>query len=163
METAVNIIKQATKNTSMKLFNSEKAITFKSGYTSTIIAELTVLTNNGNKTPYPLIAMFTELVTEKTDGGLLEFNIPKIAICCRTIDGLSEAQRLEHNFKEILYPIFEEFQNQLQKIDLGYDLILQRSDVAYYTESNSKSGKFNDMIDAIIVKNTKIKTTLNKC
>ncbi|MDR1112791.1 MAG: hypothetical protein LBL18_03400 [Bacteroidales bacterium] len=163
METAVNIIREAVRETSLKMFDSESKITFSSGYTSTIINEITLLTISGNKSPFPLIAMFTEQVTESISNNILTVTIPKIVICCRAVENLTEKQRIATSFKKVLHPIFEEFQKQLIKLNLSYNLTINRSDVPYYTESNSKSGKFNEMVDGIIIKNLKIKVLIKNC
>ena len=164
---AIDILKKCVERTDFNLREKfEKAssfIHFESGYTYTIINSITQLADGID--PYPVIAVFTEGMKETYSKGntFLEFNVPKITIAIRTIDDLTESQRLETNFKETLYPIFEEFSKQLKKVNFSYDHQISKSDIPYYNESNGTANTFNDKLDGIVIKDLKMKVSLKHC
>ena len=161
---AIDILREVVNETDLKLRDKfEKYIHFESGYTSTIVNSLTQLMEGPD--PYPIIAVFTEGLKESysKNNTVLEFTAPKITIAIRTIDGLTETQRLETSFKNVLYPIFVELCNQLRKVNFSYELQINKYDIPYYTESNSRANTFNDMLDGIVIKDLKMKVLLNNC
>ncbi len=164
---AIDIIKMCVEITDYKLLEkfdkSVAFIHFESGYSNTIINSITQLANGMD--PYPIIAVFTEGLKETYSKGnsFIEFNVPKISIAIRTVDDLTESQRLETSFKETLYPIFEEFSKQLKKINFSYDLQITKSDIPYYNESNGTANTFNDKLDGIVIKDLKMKVSLKHC
>lgn len=164
---AIDILKKCVERTDLKLREkfkkSDSFIHFESGYSNTIINSITQLADGMD--PYPIIAVFTEGLKETYSKGnlFIEFNIPKITIATRTIDDLTESQRLETNFKETLYPIFEEFSKQLKAVNFSYDLQIQKSDIPYYNESNNTANTFNDKLDGIVIKDLKMKVSLKHC
>ena len=94
------IFKGCSVKTDLKLRDKfQKSIHFESGYTSTIVNSLTQLMEGLD--PYPIIAVFTEGLKERysKNNSIIEFTAPKITIAIRTIDGLTETQRLETSFK----------------------------------------------------------------
>ena len=164
---AIDILKRCVERTDFglqKKFNkTEPFIHVESGYSNTIINSITQLANGMD--PYPIIAVFTEGLKETYSKGnsFIEFNVPKITIAIRTVDDLTESQRLETSFRETLYPIFEEFSMQLHKINFSYDLQITKSDIPYYNESNSNANTFNDKLDRIVIKDLKMKVSLKHC
>lgn len=162
--TAIDILRECTTKASERLKDKfAKPIHFESGYTSTIVNSLSQLV--AGLDPYPIIAVFTENLIEvySKNNTILEFTVPKITIAIRTIDGLTEHQRLETNFKKVLYPIFDEFCKQLKEVNFAYDLKINKFDIAYYTESSSRANTFNDMLDGIVIKDLKMKVLLRNC
>lgn len=164
---AIDILKKCVERTDIglqKKFNkTEPFIHFESGYSNTIINSITQLAEGMD--PYPIIAVFTEGLKETYSNGnsFIEFNVPKISIAIRTIDDLTESQRLETSFKETLYPIFDEFSKQLKKVNFSYDLQISKSDIPYYNESNGTANTFNDKLDGIVIKDLKLKVSLKHC
>lgn len=164
---AIDIIRKCVERTDFKLRKkfekSDAFIHFESGYSNTIINSITQLANGMD--PYPIIAVFTEGLKETYSKGnsFIEFNVPKITIAIRTVDDLTESQRLETSFKETLYPIFNEFSKQLNKVNFSYDLQITKSDIPYYNESNSTANTFNDKLDGIVIKDLKMKVSLKNC
>jgi len=155
MVTAIDILKSVVQKTDEVLrdkFGKDISfIRFESGYTATVVNAITNLMQ-GSYDPYPLIAVFTEGLKESYTDYLVEFTAPKIIIVVRAVPNLTEEQRIETNFRDFLYPIFEEFEKQLQNIHHGYELKLKRSDVPHYSESANNANTFNDIVDGIIIK-----------
>lgn len=164
MKTAIDIIRECVERTDLALrpfFSVQQPfIHFESGYTPTVINSLTELCGSRCYDPYPLVAMFTEGMTEKRDAYCVEFHVPKMILAVRSVENLTEAQRLEVSFQRVLYPIFEELERQLALADNSYGLKLERSDVPYYTESGGQANTFNDMLDGIIVRNLRMSVPL---
>lgn len=162
MTTAIDILRKTVEETDRSLrdtFSVDKPfIHFESGYTPTIVNSLTVLSESRAIDPYPLVAVFTEGLTETSSGGLLEFFVPKIVIAVRAVENLTEQQRLDTSFRQYLHPIFEVFAQKLRLAHYGYDLEIVHSDVPYYTENVKKtSNAFNDMLDGVVVKGLRMK------
>lgn len=161
MRTATDIIRECVERADLRLrpvFSVSKPfIHFESGYTPTVVNSLTELSQGFGYEPYPLVAVFTEGLTEKRLSGLMEFHVPKMIIAVRAVENLTEAQRIEVSFRKVLHPIFTELEHQLQAEDFSYGLSLERSDVPYYTESGGQASTFNDMLDGIIIRNLRMK------
>ncbi|MDD6581607.1 MAG: hypothetical protein PUF10_02870 [Bacteroidales bacterium] len=161
MITAIGILSEcvakADKELRKKFRKSGVFLHFESGYTSTIVNAITTLSQGHATQPYPLVAVFTEGLTEIKRNGWIEFTVPKIAIVVPTTSNKSEAQRIKENFVPILYPIFEELERQLEKVYFGYDFAVTRKDIPYFTESASKGNTYNGLIDGIVIQNLKMK------
>ena len=107
MTTARDILQLATERTDRALrglFDKSGAfIRFASGHSATIENETTQLVKSSHSyNPFPMVAMFTEGVTESSDKGLLEFRIPKIAIVIRTLDNTTEVQKIDDSFRKVV-------------------------------------------------------------
>lgn len=161
MRTAIDILRYAAAkaDTDTRAFfgKRDEFIHFESGYTPTIVNSLTNLSLSSVYEPYPLIAAFTEGLTEKQETYWVDFTIPKIIIAIRATESLTESQRLESSFNGVLYPICQAFEKALQQFHNGYELSFMRSDVPFYTESDGRGNTFNDMLDGIIIKNLSMK------
>jgi len=164
MKTAIDIIRECVERTDLALRPSfsvqQPFIHFESGYTPTIVNSLTELCGSTSYEPYPLVAVFTEGMTEVQGTYDVSFRIPKMIIAVRSVENLTEAQRLEVSFQRVLYPIFNELERQLRSADFSYGLALERSDVPYYTETGGQANTFNDMLDGIIVRNLSMRVLL---
>jgi len=158
MKTAIDIIRQAVENVSTTLGYE---VSFVHGNTLTIVNYITRLRQEGLNKVYPAICLFTEGYVENQESWFVEFTIPKIAICTVSIENATEKQRLESNFTNIIYPIFEELSKELKKIHLGYNLIINRTDIPYFAESEANT--FNQLVDGCIIKNLKIKADNMVC
>lgn len=161
MRTAVAIlsecVRRADEALKAKFRKTGVFLHFESGYTSTVVNAITTLSQGNAKQPYPLVAVFTEGLTETHHDGYLEFTVPKIAIVVPTTANKTEAQRIRDNFVPMLYPIFEELEKQLKRVHFGYDLFVSRKDIPYFTESGSKANTYNGLIDGIVITNLKMK------
>jgi len=164
MITAIDILKKATENVSQKL---KRKIDFHHGHHLTITNHITELQEKGKK-QFPAVIVFTERMTEKRDKYWIEFSIPKVAICTLTKLNATEKQRLESNFKTIIYPIFESFEKELQKLHYGYDFALNRTDIPYFVAESNKpkaenANTFNELVDGCIFPITKLKVMYEQC
>ena len=161
MRTAVGIlsdcVNRADKALKARFNKSGVFLHFESGYTSTIVNAITTLSQSKSSQPYPLVAVFTEGLIESHHDGLTEFTVPKIAIVVPTTSNKTEQQRIRDNFIPMLYPIFEELERQLQRVYFGYDLVVNRKDIPYFTESRSKANTYNGLIDGIVIANLRMK------
>jgi hypothetical protein len=153
MKTAIDILQTVTKKVSKKL---NMKITFQHGHTLTVVNYITQL-QKLNSNVYPAVIVFTEGI-EEWRNDFCEFKIPKIAICTLTKMDATEKQRLESNFQNNIYPIFEQLQKELQNIHYGYDLVLTRTDIPYFISSDKNV--FNQLVDGCIVKNLKMKVSI---
>jgi len=158
MKTAIDILKEATEKVSKTL---EMDITFQHGNTLTVVNYITNLQEKGVKKVYPAVIVFTEGMTEKREEYFIEFMIPKIAICTLTKLNATEKQRLESTFQNIIYPIFESLQNTLDKLHYGFNFVLTRTDIPYFTDENKNT--FNQLVDGCIIKNLKMKAMYEQC
>ncbi len=165
MRTATDIIRECVERADANLrplFGVRHPfIHFESGYTPTIINSLTNLEAGSLYEPYPLVAVFTEGMTEVRGVYDLGFSVPKMIIAVRAIENLTEQQRIEVSFRKVLHPIFEELERQLRLADFSYGFSLERSDVPYYTESGGQASTFNDMLDGIIIRNLRMRVLLD--
>lgn len=93
-----------------------------------------------------------------------------IMICTLTNPTDSTAQRIAGNFTNILYPIYDEFFNQLD--DSGYfedtgllGFEYQKIDCPYWNEDIAKGdyNQFNDFIDAIQIRKLKLIVNESTC
>ena len=156
MKTAEKVLREVTDLVSNKLGIN---ISFQHGNTQTVINHITEIVNH--KEAFPSIVMFTEGLTESFDGNFYEFKIPKIAICTMTVSDATEKQRLESNFENIVYPIFKVFSDEIKKIHHGYKLIINRTDIAY--TSNSGKNEFYQLVDGCIIKDLRLKLREDEC
>lgn len=166
MTTARDIILGAVERTDenlQSLFSKEEAfIRFLSGRSKTVENEATLLSMSTATDPFPMVAMFTEGVTEWNEGALHVFRIPKIAIVIRTLPSATEVQRLETGFRTVLHPIFEEFARQLEAVNHGYRLVIEHFDLPCMGNA-VKSASLNQLCDAVIIRNLKMKVYDKKC
>lgn len=150
MITLVDILKNITK-----IVSEETGIelSFHHGNTLTVVNYITKLRQELRV--FPAIILFTEGVYEIESIFYSEFYIPKIAICESTVDNATENQRLESNFKNIIYKIFKSFSNNLKEISLEPNLNIKRSDIPYFT-TNKNENKFNQLVDGSIITDLRI-------
>lgn len=172
MKTAIDILKECVEKTDLKLRskkvfgNSYEApfIHFESGNTQTIVNSVSKIMVDPTKDPFPLIAVFTENLKESysKNNTILEFNVSKISIAIRSVADLTESQRIQTSFKNILHKIFEEFSKQLNKVNFGFDLKIEKIDIPTNT-TNSKVNELNDTLDGIVIKDLKMRVLINNC
>ena len=166
MTTARDILQLATKRTDMSLRSAfckdDEFIRFMSGHSITIENEITRLFAGPTFDPFPLVAMFTEGLSESVENGILDFRVPKIAIVMRTRTDTTEKQKLDYGFKEVLHPIFEEFCVQLRRLHFGYDLKIERTDLPCVS-SGGRNASLNQLCDAVIIRNLRMKCPVKTC
>lgn len=118
---------------------------------------------------YPLVALF-QPYEEKYGGDYVEVNLHLI-IAVTTDENWKAEKRLTENFKPILYPIYQTLFEQISYSRLFNILDVNSIDHIKIDQfAWGKSGLygmegniFNDRIDAIEIKNLKIKVNLNTC
>lgn len=133
--------------------------------------EIPALLTTYNDTPqkYPLIAFF--LPAEQTNGndiGIAETDRLRFIIAAYSGDQTKRSkQRFTENFKPILYPIFDEFLNQMF---LDSRLFITDPDnISYikkdwpFWDDGKDTNPFNDVLDVIEVNFTKLKINLTYC
>lgn len=114
---------------------------------------------------YPLVALFQDFGERSTrDFGISEATFTLIIAKATRPDYVAE-ERYEHNFKPFLYPIYESLLKWIEKSGefLVYDKNLiqhEKIDRLFWGNSGlygSKANIFNDWIDAIEVKNMRLR------
>lgn len=164
--TARSILSEAVRQTDAGVRDffkkKEPFIRFTSGRSVTIEDEITKLSTSGIRNPFPLVAMFTEGMSEWSDGKMYGFSIPKIAIIIRTKLNTTEEQKLHDSFQNVLHPIYREFEFQLRKMYFGYGLRIEHTDLPCMSDSSGKTS-LNQLCDAVIVRNLKFRYLTNKC
>lgn len=160
MISAIDVIAGAVANTDralMKLHGTSRSILKYIYGSSSYIENEIMLMSESKKDPYPVVALFTEGVTETTQGVFTDVSIQKIVIAIPTAKpSASNEYKHVESFKKRLYEIMEEFEKSLRGIHFGYDLQVSRTDVTSY-RNRDKSAGLNDICDGIIVKGLKLK------
>lgn len=151
MITAVKVLRDLTERVSEK---TQIDVTFQHGNTLTVVNYITKLRES--RKVYPAIILFTENLTETNYSEYVEFSIPKIAICTTTVEDATERQRLESNFENIIFPVFRELEREIKRVHLGFDLVINRTDIPYFSE-NQLDNKFNQLVDGCLIRNLKIR------
>lgn len=151
MITAVKVFKGLTKKVSEK---TKIDVTFQHGNTLTVVNYISKLREL--KQVYPAIILFTEGLTEVNEVECYDFTIPKIAICTTTVLDATENQRLEKNFETIIFPIFKALEKEIKKVHIGFNLVINRTDIPYFSE-NQLENNFNQLVDGCLIRNLKIR------
>lgn len=119
---------------------------------------------------YPLIWLVVPYtVVETLIGGGCEIKGMQIIIATVTKQASTTPDRYATNFIPRLYPIYDELRKQIDKsgyfIDLDFDNVHERVDQPYWDgKENSSSGNlFGDFIDAIQLKNIRLKVNEETC
>lgn len=117
---------------------------------------------------FPLIGLFIPIIESRGR----QFDIygvenVRIVIAVNTPPGIRTPERLEDNFKPILYPIYLEFMNQLylDKRTIARtsgDFEHTKTDWPYY-DTEEKANAFGTYIDAIEIRNLQLNINLKHC
>ena len=174
IEPIVDKVSQKILSTLQDVDPSILAVNFMAGHPLEIVNRLQARTNNDalkfNK--YPLIALFLDAEEDRGNDIGVDAEVTLNLIIARsTKSDFIADQRLELNFKPILYPIYEEFLLQLY---LSGKFLVKSKDAIKHqkidrffwgTESNknNKANIFNDYIDCIEIKNLKLKVLKSNC
>lgn len=165
MVSAVEIIGKAVAKTNSRLQETlekdSKLLTYLHGSSQYIENEIVI--RSKSRDIYPVIALFTDGVTETSYNNVIEVSVPKIVIAIPTDKvNSSNEYKYKSSFKERLYVIYEEFEKQLKQLHFGYDFKVSKTDIVSY--SNGTSGtSLNEICDGIIIKNLNIKVIENYC
>lgn len=160
---------------SLQIINPDiQGVYFKHGHPLEIIRELQTMSKAANKKGqrYPLIALFRDFPEERgTDEGI--YSVPRlnIFIIALTNATFTTDQRKEKNFKPILYPILEEFFNQ---IAISGKFLPGRIGAFSYTQIDhyfwgresiygAEANIFTDWIDCIELKDFKLPVERYTC
>lgn len=135
-------------------------VRFMYGSTLSVVNEITLLRRRMEV--YPAIILFQEGIVETDKRYWYEYDIPKMAIATTTKYDLTDMQRINTTFQNVIYPIFNSFQKQLRLIDLNYELLLNRTDIPFYHE-NQNANTFNQLVDGCILRRFTIKEEKNRC
>lgn len=119
------------------------------GSTLSVVNQITLLQRQQDV--YPAIILFQEGLTETKYPYYTEANIQKMAICTLTKYDLTDMQRIHTTFKDVIYPCYDAFLSELQKIHSGYELIINRADIQFFNESGNKH-TFNQMVDGCVLR-----------
>ena len=87
------------------------------GHPSEVVNNLQEMTNEASlqNSKYPLIALFTDVPIRKGQSvGMYGDATVQVVICALSDRHYKAPQRMEETFKPILYPIYNEFLNQLR-------------------------------------------------
>lgn len=135
-------------------------VRFMYGSTLSVVNEITLLRRRMEV--YPAIILFQEGIIETDKRYWYEYDIPKIAIATTTKYDLTDMQRINTTFQNVIYPIFDSFQKQLRIIDLNYELLLNRTDIPFYHETQN-TNNFNQLVDGCIIRRFVLKEEKNRC
>ena len=135
-------------------------VRFMYGSTLSVVNEITLLRRRMEV--YPAIILFQEGIIETDKRYWYEYDIPKMAIATTTKYDLTDMQRINTTFQNVIYPIFDSFQKQLRIIDLNYELLLNRTDIPFYHETQN-TNNFNQLVDGCIIRRFVLKEEKNRC
>ena len=135
-------------------------VRFMYGNTISVVNEITMLRKRMEV--YPAIILFQEGITETEHRYWYEYDIPKIAIATTTKYDLTDIQRIKSTFTNIIYPIFDAFQREVNKIDLNYETLIVRTDIPFYHETQN-TNTFNQLVDGCIIRRLVIKELKERC
>ncbi|MBO7713572.1 MAG: hypothetical protein J6S85_08375 [Methanobrevibacter sp.] len=135
-------------------------VRFMYGSTLSVVNEITLLRRRMEV--YPAIILFQEGIVETDKRYWYEYDIPKMAIATTTKYDLTDMQRINTTFQNVIYPIFDSFQKQLRVIDLNYELLLNRTDIPFYHETQN-TNNFNQLVDGCIIRRFVLKEEKNRC
>lgn len=135
-------------------------VRFMYGSTLSVVNEITLLRRRMEV--YPAIILFQEGIIETEHRYWYEYDIPKIAIATTTKYDLTDMQRINTTFQNVIYPIFDSFQSQLRKVDLNYELLLNRTDIPFYHETQN-TNNFNQLVDGCIIRRFVLKEEKVRC
>lgn len=135
-------------------------VRFMYGSTLSVVNEITLLRRRMEV--YPAIILFQEGIVETDKRYWYEYDIPKMAIATTTKYDLTDMQRINTTFQNVIYPIFDSFQKQLRIIDLNYELLLNRTDIPFYHETQN-TNNFNQLVDGCIIRRFVLKEEKNRC
>lgn len=130
------------------------------GNTLSVVNEITLLRKRMEV--YPAIILFQEGIIETNKQYYTEYDIPKVAIATTTKYDLTDMQRIKTTFANVIYPIFNAFENEIKKIDLDYNLELNRTDIPFFHE-NQNANTFNQLVDGCIVRRFVLKVERDRC
>lgn len=135
-------------------------VRFMYGSTLSVVNEITLLRRRMEV--YPAIILFQEGIIEIEHRYWYEYDIPKMAIATTTKYDLTDMQRINTTFQNVIYPIFDSFQKQLRVIDLNYELLLNRTDIPFYHETQN-TNNFNQLVDGCIIRRFVLKEEKDRC
>lgn len=171
------IVKKVSTNLTVDLQAIDQNITgvhYDHGHPLEVIETLTQKDSSNvhrfNK--YPLVALFQDF-SEKNSSNPSQGIEPvfHVAIINATRPDYKASERYTKNFKPILYPIYDELLNQINKSTVFFttgksSISHIKTDRLYWGREGlwGKEGNiFNDWVDAIEIKDLKLKTYLNNC
>lgn len=142
------------------------AVNYLYGMPLEIVKVLTQYVDTPQK--YPLIALFMPIQEiNGTDIGIAETGNLRFVIAGFSQQNWRTSERYANNFKPILYPILDEFLNQmfldrrLFIADVG-QIDYTKKDWPFWDDAKDKN-PFNDILDVIEINFTKLKINLTYC
>lgn len=150
MITAIDIIRDAVESVSERIGYD---VQFFSGSTAGVEGYIQRLKINESAV-YPAIIVFTEGITELQKLYSVQFTIPKIVICCRSMPNYTEKEKRELVYDAIIYPIFELFAEELDMLQYGVEIT--RSDIPTANEV------LNDTVEGCFIRNLSMDVVINK-
>lgn len=141
MTTAIDIIREATENVSEAIGYD---IQFFYGSSAGVESYMQRL-KAGESAIYPAVIVFTEGITEIQKDYSVQFTIPKIVICCRSLQNYTELEKRELIYDAIIYPIFELLSDELDMMHQNVEIT--RSDLPTPNEV------LNDTIEGCFIRN----------
>lgn len=173
----IDTIEECVRNTSSKLLvelqqfdEFIEGVHFDHGHPIEIVETLSEKDKAGIEfsfKKYPLVCLFQDFVEDIENNYIVSANI-HIVICNSTKPDYKAKERYEHNFKPVLYPIYNELMNQFQKHGdvIGYFPKQQKIDRLFWGKSSlygNKANIFEDYLDAIEIINLKLNLNTINC
>lgn len=118
---------------------------------------------------YPLIWLVVPYAVVETIPGIdCEIRDMEIIIATTTIQASTSPERIVKNFIPRLWPIYDELRRQIDRsgffTDIDFDNVHTRIDQPYWDGKETRGANlFTDYIDAIQLKNIKLKVTEQTC
>lgn len=135
-------------------------VRFMYGNTISVVNEITLLRKRMEV--FPVIILFQEGIVETEHRYFYEYDIPKMSIATTTKYDLTDIQRINSTFRNVIYPIFDSFQSHLKQVDLNYELLLNRTDIPFYHESQN-TNTFNQLVDGCIIRRFALREEKIRC
>jgi hypothetical protein len=152
-------------------------IRYEYGHYNDIRERIIAYGKTGDKSVYPLIALFEDFKISHKEPGLTGIAHLKLIIVHLSKKGVTRVQRETNVFRPILYPIYNEFLNQLKLS--GKFMVYPAGEVPHEQINRPHWGDpelykggtatthggyiFNDILDGIEISNLDLKTYLPNC
>jgi hypothetical protein len=174
----VNIIKDVVAATSAKLLTQLQSVDplitgvhFEYGHYTDIQERLTAKGKTAKFDRYPLVCLFEDFKIRHRKEGLTGVTDMKIIILHSSKNTITRQQREDNVFVPILYPIYEEFLNQL---DISGNFMIYDKSRIIHDQINrphwgdpamykNESYLFGDVLDGIELSNLQLETYLEPC
>lgn len=140
---------------------------FQYGTLREIVDNLNQLTQVDSGKKYPLIALIEPFKQQKGVSCSVDSKVKlRFLIATYTMKELKADERLELNFKPILFPVYDAFMNKLKKyfvVDNIKHIVVNHFEIGRESLSGYDGSVFNDHIDAIEIQDMELDIKNKQC